>query len=434
MGRTASHLVRTRQGASRRLHPGPGPYRPRCATGAEGEGPALGKAKAWDGSAPMSDLGPPSTGHTARLHGLLAGTPAAGSCSAAPRTTCCSPLMPALVAYLSQFITREPGDLVFTGTPAGVWPMAPAAMCWKELDGPPILSTFNVEAEGNLTCRPVPTGPGHSPMTPHRPRRRRCLRQRTLFLIVACVIRTEDVMLRTAEGGVSERLQVPVSSARLPRTTAAAWTSGDPGLDGGPEGAGPHQEGSASRCSPTSHYPSQAEACGGRVVDVLLSRPTCAYPNHAGDRGREDGAVINLKHRQFLAPGEHGQTAQKCERGQLEINPHRAGLHLRLQRPGGGPAFFHLRNTGCPGGVRHHPQHQEYGIPSADPVVAAGGDAHHCPGRGGRRGGRRVHRDPPGPLQGPLRCGQPAVRHRPGGIPEAPPRPARRGGEAPPHP
>ncbi len=55
--------------------------------------------------------------------------------------------VPALVAYLSRFITLEPGDLVFTGTPAGVGPLAPGDVLEGKLDGRTIL-TFNVEAEG----------------------------------------------------------------------------------------------------------------------------------------------------------------------------------------------------------------------------------------------------------------------------------------------
>ncbi|RMF67579.1 MAG: FAA hydrolase family protein [Calditrichaeota bacterium] len=42
--------------------------------------------------------------------------------------------VPALVAYLSKFCTLEPGDLIATGTPAGVGPLQPGDLVECEID------------------------------------------------------------------------------------------------------------------------------------------------------------------------------------------------------------------------------------------------------------------------------------------------------------
>ena len=104
------------------------------------------KAKAWDGSAPLSDTwtpvdpgSPPDALHFAlRRNGRVVQQ---------GNTLDMLFPVPALVAHLSRFITLEPGDLVFTGTPAGVGPLAPGDRLEGELEGRAVL-TFNVEAEG----------------------------------------------------------------------------------------------------------------------------------------------------------------------------------------------------------------------------------------------------------------------------------------------
>lgn len=53
-----------------------------------------------------------------------------------------------LIAYLSQFFTLDAGDLIFTGTPAGVGPLHPRDHCegrlyWKQT----LLTQFNVNVE-----------------------------------------------------------------------------------------------------------------------------------------------------------------------------------------------------------------------------------------------------------------------------------------------
>ena len=43
--------------------------------------------------------------------------------------------IPALIEHLSEHMTLEPGDLIFTGTPAGVSPLAPGQVVRVEIDG-----------------------------------------------------------------------------------------------------------------------------------------------------------------------------------------------------------------------------------------------------------------------------------------------------------
>jgi 2-keto-4-pentenoate hydratase/2-oxohepta-3-ene-1,7-dioic acid hydratase in catechol pathway len=43
--------------------------------------------------------------------------------------------VPTLIAYISAVMTLEPGDLILTGTPEGVSPLAPGDVCTVELEG-----------------------------------------------------------------------------------------------------------------------------------------------------------------------------------------------------------------------------------------------------------------------------------------------------------
>ena len=48
--------------------------------------------------------------------------------------------IPALLSYISGIMTLEPGDLVLTGTPAGVGPLKPGDVVEVEIPGVGILS------------------------------------------------------------------------------------------------------------------------------------------------------------------------------------------------------------------------------------------------------------------------------------------------------
>ncbi len=43
--------------------------------------------------------------------------------------------VPAIIAHLSRLVTLAPGDLIFTGTPAGVGPLQKGQTCTIEIDG-----------------------------------------------------------------------------------------------------------------------------------------------------------------------------------------------------------------------------------------------------------------------------------------------------------
>lgn len=55
--------------------------------------------------------------------------------------------VPTLIAYLSQSITLEPGDVIITGTPAGIGPVVPGDVMEIDIEGIGILRN-PVEAEG----------------------------------------------------------------------------------------------------------------------------------------------------------------------------------------------------------------------------------------------------------------------------------------------
>ena len=45
--------------------------------------------------------------------------------------------VPAIIACLSRYVTLEPGDVIFTGTPEGVGPLVPGDTCTVAIDGLP---------------------------------------------------------------------------------------------------------------------------------------------------------------------------------------------------------------------------------------------------------------------------------------------------------
>jgi 5-oxopent-3-ene-1,2,5-tricarboxylate decarboxylase/2-hydroxyhepta-2,4-diene-1,7-dioate isomerase len=44
-----------------------------------------------------------------------------------------------IIAYISGFMTLEPGDLIATGTPSGVGPLQPGSVVQVQIDGVGIL-------------------------------------------------------------------------------------------------------------------------------------------------------------------------------------------------------------------------------------------------------------------------------------------------------
>ena len=56
--------------------------------------------------------------------------------------------MPDIIAFLSELYTLEPGDLIYTGTPAGVGPVVPGDKIEMHIDGLTKLSVTIAEPAG----------------------------------------------------------------------------------------------------------------------------------------------------------------------------------------------------------------------------------------------------------------------------------------------
>lgn len=97
------------------------------------------KAKAFDGSAVLGEVELPMTAST-DLQGFAIELKKNGE--TVQRGSTRDMLFPVgrIIAYVSRFITLEPGDLIFTGTPAGVGPIAPGDVLEGFLNGKQVLN------------------------------------------------------------------------------------------------------------------------------------------------------------------------------------------------------------------------------------------------------------------------------------------------------
>lgn len=59
--------------------------------------------------------------------------------------------VPTVIAYVTQFMTLEPGDLIATGTPAGVGPLLPGQTVSIEIEGVGVLRNRVVKAQSAAT-------------------------------------------------------------------------------------------------------------------------------------------------------------------------------------------------------------------------------------------------------------------------------------------
>jgi fumarylpyruvate hydrolase len=87
-------------------------------------------AKGFDASAVVGTLHRAAPAAGAGIRGLVDGTIR----QEARLSDMIWPL-PAVIAHLSALVTLAPGDLIFTGTPAGVGPLLPGQTCRVEIDG-----------------------------------------------------------------------------------------------------------------------------------------------------------------------------------------------------------------------------------------------------------------------------------------------------------
>ena len=89
-------------------------------------------AKGFDNSAVVSALRPATQGHV--LSGAIRCHVDGALRQSADLTDMIWPLAD-IIAHLSRFVTLQPGDLIFTGTPAGVGPIGRGQTCVVEIDG-----------------------------------------------------------------------------------------------------------------------------------------------------------------------------------------------------------------------------------------------------------------------------------------------------------
>ena len=97
------------------------------------------KAKAFDGSAVLGEVELPFTSST-DLGAFAIELKKNGVLVQQGRTRDMIFSVPKIIAFVSRYITLEPGDLIFTGTPAGVGPIAEGDVLEGFLNGKRLLN------------------------------------------------------------------------------------------------------------------------------------------------------------------------------------------------------------------------------------------------------------------------------------------------------
>lgn len=195
-----------------------------------------------------------------------------------------------------------------------------------------------------------------------------------LFLISGpCVIEEESLMMRTAERlkEITLRLGVPLvfkSSFSKDNRSSLDYYQG-PGLEEGLRILEKVKKEHELPILTDIHYPTQA-AAAAEVVDVLQIPAYLCMQTELVVAAAKTGAVINVKHGQFIAPDNMIKPVQKIEasgndriilteRGytfgynDLIVDPR---SFMLLAQAGGYPVVFDITHT-----IR------KYGIPSKDP-------------------------------------------------------------------
>lgn len=121
------------------------------------------KAKGWDTFCP---LGPYLVeGEIADPHALGMRVYVNGELRQQGHTSQMLRRVPELVAYLSEFMTLEPGDVILTGTPKGISPVRPGDVMRLEIDGLGALENPVVEEPASGGPRSgLDTGPRAGPV------------------------------------------------------------------------------------------------------------------------------------------------------------------------------------------------------------------------------------------------------------------------------
>lgn len=194
-----------------------------------------------------------------------------------------------------------------------------------------------------------------------------------LFLISGpCVIEEESMMMKTAERlkGISEDLGLPLifkSSFTKDNRSSLEYFQG-PGLE---EGLRILQRIKTEIGLPTLtdiHYPSQAGPAA-EVVDIVQIPAYLCMQTSLVTTAAKTGAVINLKHGQFIAPDNMMKPVKKIEAvGNDKIilteRGYTFGYNDLIVDP---RSFYMMRDCGYPVVFDITHSIRRYGIPSKDP-------------------------------------------------------------------
>ena len=198
-----------------------------------------------------------------------------------------------------------------------------------------------------------------------------------LFLIAGpCVIEAEDLMLRTADRlkGITSKLGIPLifkSSFSKDNRSSLDYYQG-PGLEEGLKTLEKIKKQFELPILTDIHYPYQA-APAAEVVDVLQIPAYLCMQSELIVAAAKTGAVINIKHGQFLAPENMAKPVKKIEdSGNDRIIVTERGYTFGYNDLVVDPRSFYLLNQiGYPVVFDAGHSIRKYGIPSKDPRGSA---------------------------------------------------------------
>ena len=198
-----------------------------------------------------------------------------------------------------------------------------------------------------------------------------------LFLIAGpCVIEEESLMMRTAERlkGISQRLGVPLifkSSFSKDNRSSLEYYQG-PGLEAGLRLLEKVKRQFDLPILTDIHYPYQA-APAAEVCDVIQIPAYLCMQSELVVAAAKTGAVVNIKHGQFLAPENMAKPVKKIEdSGNDRIIVTERGYTFGYNDLVVDPRSFYLLNQiGYPVVFDAGHSIRKYGIPSKDPRGSA---------------------------------------------------------------
>jgi len=198
-----------------------------------------------------------------------------------------------------------------------------------------------------------------------------------LFLIAGpCVIEEESLMMRTAERlkGITQRLGVPLifkSSFSKDNRSSLEYYQG-PGMEAGLRLLEKVKRQFDLPILTDIHYPYQA-APAAEVCDVIQIPAYLCMQSELVVAAAKTGAVVNIKHGQFLAPENMAKPVKKIEdSGNDRIIVTERGYTFGYNDLVVDPRSFYLLNQiGYPVVFDAGHSIRKYGIPSKDPRGSA---------------------------------------------------------------